>query len=125
MNTSTIEPVGDLVRGWAGAARETGTSRVQLWRRVRAGTFPAPIELGPNSVAWFKTEIAPGNSHGRGRHTDRSRRLTPGRRLEPCPIKKTRWRWQAPTGRVFDKLMLLMLPQIANNRKSRAANRNR
>ena len=57
MDTITTDPTRDLVRGWAGAARETGTSRVQLWRRVRAGTFPAPIELGPNSVAWFKAEI--------------------------------------------------------------------
>jgi prophage regulatory protein len=54
---STIEPGGDLVRGWAGAAREAGKSRVQLWRDIRRGTFPAPIELGPNSVAWFKAEI--------------------------------------------------------------------
>jgi prophage regulatory protein len=58
MNTSTIvEPSGALVRGWAGAARETGKSRVQLWRDVRRGTFPSPIEIGPNSVAWFKAEI--------------------------------------------------------------------
>jgi len=53
----TIEPSGDLVRGWAGAAREAGKSRVQLWRDIRRGTFPAPIELGPNSVAWFRAEI--------------------------------------------------------------------
>jgi predicted DNA-binding transcriptional regulator AlpA len=48
---------GDLVRGWAGATHETGMSRTQLWRGIRAGTFPAPIVLGPNSVAWFKREI--------------------------------------------------------------------
>jgi prophage regulatory protein len=53
----TIEPGGDLVRGWAGAAREAGKSRVQLWRDIRRGTFPAPIALGPNSVAWFRAEI--------------------------------------------------------------------
>ena len=53
----TIAPAGDLVRGWAGAAREAGKSRAQLWRDIRRGTFPAPIELGPNSVAWFKAEI--------------------------------------------------------------------
>ena len=55
--TTTSETGGDLVRGWAGAARETGKSRVQLWRDIRRGTFPAPISLGPNSVAWFKAEI--------------------------------------------------------------------
>jgi len=57
MDTSTTDPTSDLVRGWAGAAREAGKSRVQLWRDIRRGTFPAPIELGPNSVAWFKAEI--------------------------------------------------------------------
>ena len=30
----------------------TGLSRTSLWRRVRAGTFPAPIELGPNAIGW-------------------------------------------------------------------------
>ena len=32
-------------------------SRVQIWRDVRAGLFPAPIELGPNSIGWFEDEI--------------------------------------------------------------------
>ena len=30
----------------------TGLSRTSLWRRVRAGTFPAAIELGPNAIGW-------------------------------------------------------------------------
>ena len=30
----------------------TGLSRTTIWRRVRAGTFPAPTELGVNSVGW-------------------------------------------------------------------------
>jgi prophage regulatory protein len=32
-------------------------SRVQIWRRVRAGTFPAPVQIGPNSVGWYEDEI--------------------------------------------------------------------
>jgi prophage regulatory protein len=32
-------------------------SRVQRWRKIRAGKFPAPVQLGPNSVAWFEDEI--------------------------------------------------------------------
>ncbi len=32
-------------------------SRVQLWRDVRAGTFPPPIQLGPNSIGWYEHEI--------------------------------------------------------------------
>lgn len=30
----------------------TGLSRTSIWRRVRAGTFPAPTELGTNSIGW-------------------------------------------------------------------------
>ena len=32
-------------------------SRVQRWRRVKAGTFPAPIEIGPNRLGWFEDEV--------------------------------------------------------------------
>ncbi len=30
----------------------TGLSRTTIWRRVRAGTFPPPTELGVNSIGW-------------------------------------------------------------------------
>ncbi len=50
-------PIGDLIAGWAGICAEVPKSRVQLWRDIRAGLFPAPIETGPNSVAWFRSEI--------------------------------------------------------------------
>ncbi len=30
----------------------TGLSRSTIWRWVRAGTFPAPVELGVNSIGW-------------------------------------------------------------------------
>ena len=35
----------------------TGLSRTSLWRRVRAGTFPAPIEIGPNAIGWPASAI--------------------------------------------------------------------
>ena len=35
----------------------TGMARVTLWRRVRDGAFPAPIELGVNMIGWPETEI--------------------------------------------------------------------
>jgi predicted DNA-binding transcriptional regulator AlpA len=48
---------GELIRGWDGICAEIDKSRVQIWRDIRAGRFPAPIELGPNSIAWFKSEV--------------------------------------------------------------------
>ena len=35
----------------------TGLSRTTIWRRVRAKTFPAPYQLGPNSIGWPETTI--------------------------------------------------------------------
>ena len=49
--------VGDLIRGWAGICAEVRKSRVQLWRDIRAGLFPAPIETGANSIAWIRSEV--------------------------------------------------------------------
>jgi prophage regulatory protein len=37
--------------------KRTKLSRVQRWRRVRKGTFPAPVQLGPNSIGWYEDEI--------------------------------------------------------------------
>ena len=35
----------------------TGISRTTIWRRVRAGTFPAPVRLGSNSIGWPEPAI--------------------------------------------------------------------
>ena len=35
-----------------------GLSRTTIWRRVRAGTFPAPLALGENSIGWPAREIS-------------------------------------------------------------------
>jgi prophage regulatory protein len=45
-----------MLRAPAVMAR-TGLSRTTIWRRVRAGTFPAPTELGVNSVGWPASAI--------------------------------------------------------------------
>ncbi len=37
---------------------QTGLSRTTIWRRVRAGTFPAPLALGENSIGWPSHTIA-------------------------------------------------------------------
>lgn len=35
-----------------------GISKATLWRWRRAGDFPAPLQLGPNTVAWRGEDIA-------------------------------------------------------------------
>jgi prophage regulatory protein len=50
-------PSGELIRGWAGICAEVCKSRVQLWRDIAAGRFPAPVSIGANSIAWFKSEV--------------------------------------------------------------------
>ncbi len=34
-----------------------GWSRTTLWRRVRAGEFPAPVKTGTQSVDWYDDEV--------------------------------------------------------------------
>jgi prophage regulatory protein len=35
----------------------TGLSYPTIWRRERAGAFPARRSLGPNSVGWLEHEV--------------------------------------------------------------------
>lgn len=35
----------------------TGLSSVTIWRKERAGVFPARVRLGPNAVAWRESEV--------------------------------------------------------------------
>ncbi len=50
-------PSRKIIRGYKRCSEATGKSRITIWRDVKAGTFPAPIELGPNSVGWYEDEI--------------------------------------------------------------------
>jgi prophage regulatory protein len=36
----------------------TGLSRVSIWRKVREGKFPPPLELSSNAIGWPESEIA-------------------------------------------------------------------
>jgi len=58
MESGAAPELPDLIRGWRGICAATGKSRVQIWRDIRVGKFPAPLELGPNSVAWLRSEVA-------------------------------------------------------------------
>jgi prophage regulatory protein len=36
----------------------TGLGRNTVYRRIREGTFPKQVRIGPNSVAWRQSAIA-------------------------------------------------------------------
>ncbi len=36
----------------------TGLSRVTLWRKIAKGQFPAPVQLGKNSIGFYEDEVA-------------------------------------------------------------------
>lgn len=57
-DTSLVQPASrNVIPGYRAVEVKTGKSRQQIWRDIRAGNFPAPIELGPNSVGWYEDEI--------------------------------------------------------------------
>ena len=33
-------------------------SRTTIWRRVREGSFPAPVSLGTTRIAWRESDVA-------------------------------------------------------------------
>lgn len=35
-----------------------GLARATIYKRIKAGTFPAPVQLGPRAVAWDENAIA-------------------------------------------------------------------
>ena len=35
----------------------TGLSRTNVYRRIAAGTFPAPVALGPRAVGWRESDV--------------------------------------------------------------------
>ncbi len=42
---------------WPEVHKRYGKSRTQNWRDVRAGKFPAPVQIGPNSIGWWSDEL--------------------------------------------------------------------
>ena len=34
-----------------------GVGKATLWRWRKAGNFPAPLQLGPNRIAWRRDEV--------------------------------------------------------------------
>ena len=46
-----------IIRGWKGILKVIPKSRAQIWRDIRAGSFPEPIDLGANSIGWRQGDI--------------------------------------------------------------------
>jgi prophage regulatory protein len=45
-----------ILRRWD-VIRQTGMSESTLWRMVRAGNFPVPVQLSENSIGWYENEV--------------------------------------------------------------------
>ena len=41
----------------ADVIKKTGMSRATTYRLIKEGSFPAPINLGANSVGWVESEV--------------------------------------------------------------------
>jgi prophage regulatory protein len=48
----------DRVLRWPEVHALTGLSRTTVWRLVRAGRFPKPINPTPTTTGWFASEIS-------------------------------------------------------------------
>lgn len=66
----------DLIRGWRELCAIVRKSRVQVWRDVRNGKFPSPIELGPNSIGWHRAEVMAWRASRPRRHYGQQQNVT-------------------------------------------------
>ncbi|MFV3386028.1 helix-turn-helix transcriptional regulator [Pseudomonas sp. NY15364] len=50
-------PVGNRLLRRREVELKTGKSRAAIYAAIREGTFPAPVQIGLNSVAWLEAEV--------------------------------------------------------------------
>jgi predicted DNA-binding transcriptional regulator AlpA len=55
--STTVNAAGRRILRDPEVTARTGKGRVQRWRDIKAGIFPAPIQIGPNSIGWYEDEI--------------------------------------------------------------------
>jgi prophage regulatory protein len=67
----------------------TGLSKTSLYALIRANSFPAPVRLGPRTVAWVRSEIREWAAERvlKSRSTD----LIPGSKKVPRPALREAW----------------------------------
>lgn len=56
MSTEATTTPPDL-RRLPAVRRQTGQSTATIYRRVKAGTFPSPVKIGPRASAWVGAEV--------------------------------------------------------------------
>lgn len=57
MNATIVAPSPRDLRKLPAVRRQTGKSAASIYRGVRAGTFPAPVKIGPRASAWVGAEV--------------------------------------------------------------------
>jgi prophage regulatory protein len=67
----------------------TGLSKSSLYDLIRANNFPAPVRLGPRTVAWVRSEIKQWAAERV--LTSRSTTLHPGSKRIPQPALREAW----------------------------------
>jgi prophage regulatory protein len=54
--TRGFEPAVRLL-SWVEVQKIVPLSRSTVWRRIRDGRFPVPLQISPGRVAWLEQEI--------------------------------------------------------------------
>ena len=48
---------GPMILRLPEVCKTTGLSKTTIWRMVKAGTFPPPVQLSPRAVGWRRSDI--------------------------------------------------------------------
>lgn len=82
-NTSSAVPeMEDRILPWSQVKVISGLSRTTVWRLQKTGDFPASVQVSPNRVGWWQSEIL------EWRRSRLPRRLPEPRRIPPPPPER-------------------------------------
>lgn len=54
----TSNRTGDRLLSWRDVRARVPLSRATIWALRRRGTFPKPIQISPNRIAWRESELS-------------------------------------------------------------------
>ena len=54
---TTPTPTAPAIYRAAQLTEMLGFSRMTLWRRVRDGSFPSPVKIGPRTIGWKAGDV--------------------------------------------------------------------